>query len=705
MKKTIFLIGLLSVWGSSIMANGVLFSKAEMGAYVTLRETAVNVTIEGQVASTVAKGVFFNTRADSLTVKFAFPLPEGASATGLRYKINGDWFQATFSPVPQDTTTVINPGQDDHKLREYLGKNPLFYDIEQALLIDSTMIVELSYVELLPYKFGNVIYRFPNDYTAIQQDLLYGQNLELVLNSSRTIGQIALLSHSGATIANSGNTATVAYSAYENKANKDFVVEYQLSLNELGLFALSTFLPDSLLKDSCGGGFFSFIAEPDPTENEEVIKKVFTLIIDRSGSMSGNKMVQARDAARFIVENLNEGDKFNVISFASDITSFSSTHMDYTIQNREAAIDYIQSLNANGWTNISGSFDTAIPQFQIADNQTANIIIFFTDGEQTAGILDTDQLISHINNLIVQSEKQIALFTFGIGSSVNERLLSAIAANNNGMAEYLKDEDLESAITDFYLMIQNPVLLNTHITYSPDVMAEIYPKQLPNLYKGKQLMVVGRYTDPGQVMTQLSGNSYSNAVEYDYTIHLADTFDSNMQFLTKLWARGKIDYLTEQYYINMNELALRDSIKDEVIDLSLSYGVMSIFTSFQGSTPGDDDDYGGITTSLAYERDFPGPATPVELSNEYITVEALYPNPATSHFILRIASKAMATGALTIELVDSRGLTVHSMQEQIIADNNYRFLFDVNELNLKSGIYLVLVRFQGTVITCRIVIN
>jgi hypothetical protein len=254
MKKTLLLIGMLTILGQAIFANGVLFSKTEKGSYITLHETSVNVAIEGQVAITVATGVFVNTHADSLTTKFAFPLPEGASATGLRYKLNGLWYKASFSPMPQDTSLVIDPGQDDYYLREYLGKNPLFYDIEQVFHKDSTMIVELSYVELLPYKFGNVTYRFPNNYQLIQKTHLYSQKLNIALHSNRTIENFAFLSHEADSIINTGNTATLAYTALEILANKDMVVEYQLSLDELGLFSLSTFIPDSLLNDELWPG-------------------------------------------------------------------------------------------------------------------------------------------------------------------------------------------------------------------------------------------------------------------------------------------------------------------------------------------------------------------------------------------------------------------------------------------------------------------
>lgn len=103
-------------------------------------------------------------------------------------------------------------------------------------------------------------------------------------------------------------------------------------------------------------------------------------------------------------------------------------------------------------TNISGAFDTAIPRFINANDSTANIIIFLTDGLPTAGISETNSLLEHIHNLVIQAETGVIVFTFGIGDDVNKQL--------------------EEVITNFYLQIRNPVLLNTQIAYSPDVLSE-----------------------------------------------------------------------------------------------------------------------------------------------------------------------------------------------------------------------------------------
>jgi Ca-activated chloride channel family protein len=697
-KRSLLIAFFFTLTNTFISANGVVFNTAKSGSYLSLTESNVYVTIENQVANTITTQIFKNTISDSLSIKYAFPLPEGASATALRYKINGIWHTAIFSPVPQDTTTGGDPDNTDIKLKFYLGNNPLYFEIDQKIAMDSTIIIELTYVELLKYKFGKVKYIYPNNYKEIQSQALIKQNFNLTLNSERTIEDVELLSHNANEITNDGNTAIINYTVYESPANADYYIQYNLSLNELGLFSLSTYIPDSLQKDSYGRGFFSFIVEPDPSENTEVIDKVFTLIIDNSGSMSGEKIIQARDAATFIVENLNPGDKFNIISFSTFVRSFRPEHVDYNVQNQEAALVFINSLSATNSTNISGAFDVAIPQFSIADPGTANIIIFFTDGEQTAGIKNTDELIKHIDNLIIQSEKQISLFTFGIGSFTNERLLTTIATHNNGASEFLKNNELEEVITDFYLMIKNPVLLNTNIAFSPSIIRELYPVRLPNLYKGQQMVLVGRYIEPDTLKTKLTGNAYANDVEYTYTTNLSDSNDIKMQFLTKIWAKSKIDYLMDLYYVNSNYSHIADSIKSEVIKLSIDYGVFSPFTSFQGGNGGDGGGSTGFATEYLTRNNNKTPS-------EHIEIKSLFPNPCKYFTNLKFITKNDTEGKLTIDLVNAKGQLIFTRNDYVHSNSNYNLNLDFVNFNLKKGVYYIVIKYKTETISSKIVIE
>jgi Ca-activated chloride channel family protein len=278
----------------------------------------------------------------------------------------------------------------------------------------------------------------------------------------------------------------------------DIELEYSLSKEELGLFGFSTMLADSIVFDNeNGAGYFTFIAEPNPEDNNEIIDKVFTLIIDRSGSMGGTKIEQARDAASFIVNNLNPEDKFNIVDFESGVYSFKSSHVLNTLENRNDALNYIASIHSGGGTNISGALSKAIGQYSNTGGETANIIIFFTDGRASSGIRDTDGILRHVQDEIDNNGVEVTIFSFGIGSGANKQLLTLLATQNKGIAQFLENDQLEESITEFYLKIQSPVLLDTEISFSNSSVTEIYPNPLPSLYQGQQVIVSGRYNSPG----------------------------------------------------------------------------------------------------------------------------------------------------------------------------------------------------------------
>jgi Ca-activated chloride channel family protein len=701
--KNIYTLIFVLFLSASLFANGVIIPDSASIKYLPLVSSMVDVSVDGQVAITKATQVFKNTTKDSLKIQYAFPMPVEASALSLMYRINGQWYAAKFSATEQDSISGGGNTTIDYELLTYLGENPLIYSLDQPIHVDSTLTVELVYVELLEYKLGKVNYNYPNDYDIIADSIdrmIDLQKMHFRLLSDRTITDINLLSHTSDSITNTGHEANVYFSVAEQKANQDCSVQYVLSQEELGLYSYSTFLADSSIPDAYGRGFFLFVAEPDPSENQKVIDKVFTLIIDRSGSMSGDKIIQARNAAIFITQNLNLGDKFNIIDFASDITSFRGEHVDFTDANESAALDYINNLHATGSTNISGAFGEAIPQFSAASSNTANIIIFFTDGQQTAGITDTDQLIKYVDNLVVQNEAKISIFTFGIGSSTNERLLTTLAANNNGLADFLGSDELEEKITEFYLLIRNPVLINTPILAEPDLLAEIYPRRLPNLYKGQQMILAGRYDEAVPFQLTLGGEAFGDPVSYAYEPVLSDSIISQYAFIPKIWAKQKIADLLSEYYQLIPSTTEADSIKSVIIDISLDYRVISPFTSFKGSfkTNGrDDQNYtGGYTTVETLEFD-----NVSEAENRLLLSCRNFPNPFSQSTTIAFEVAEGFHGQATISIYDVLGRLVAEYIITIEGEDEYELIWNPaeNHPDLAAGLLGYTIHLNGETLT------
>ena len=655
-------------------AHGVAIVNASQDIYLQLVSASVQVQVQNQVAITTTSQVFRNNLSSPQTFKYGFPMPSGGTAVGLRWQIGGVWHEADFNAAAQDTTLPGGGGGGNMNLvlAQYLGAFPLYFTIENALPKDSSITIELSYVELLPYKNGTVSYRYPGNYELIQADPLIQQHFDFQLSSGRIIESVDFISHPNVVPVVNDHEASIVHDLWEQVSNTDFLVDYVLSADDLGLFSFSVFLSDTLDCDDYGNGFCAFVVEPNPNPNADIIPKVFTLIIDRSGSMYGEKMIQAREAATFIVNNLNPGDLFNVIDFDNQATSFKPDHVPYTVANRNAALSFIAALTADGSTNISGAFTTAIPQFANDNGDTYNIVIFFTDGVPTAGITNPAAILTHINNLIVPLEKDLSIFTFGVGSDVNKPLLTQIANQNNGIAQFLDNNELASSISEFYQTIRNPVMLNTSMSFDPDLVYETYPLPLPNLYKGSQMLVVGRYNTPGLVNVNFNGSAFSAPVNYNYPMILTDKDSVLMRFLPKIWAKQKAAYLLQLYYA-ATDPAEAEALKAQIQHLSICYGVITSLTSFVDNSGGNV----GILETPAHRG-----------VGKALQILRVTPNPATTHAQIEIELLEDIFGEVQIEVQDVLGRKVAAFPLQVNGAGLYKFTWDI-AANLGRGAFWI----------------
>lgn len=690
-----FLVAML-LFSNSLLANGIIIVDGAQGVYLRLLESDVKVEVNNQIAVTTARHTFINFGSTLTEFKYAFPLNETSNPVKLRWLIDGVWKEADVSANTQDTDI---PGTSDETdgiradLADYLGEFPLFFSPQDTLQNGTLISVELTYVELLPYYSGRVNFFHKNDLSRLQNEPIRNQKFEFILESEREITAINLfgLEHEALL---TDNRTILRYEVKESIADTDYVLEYELSSEGLGVVDLSTYIPDSLLNcDNNGGGYLSLIIEPESNVDSEVIKKNFTLIIDRSGSMSGNKIEQARDAASFIVNNLNFGDFFNIIDFSTNIKSLFEEPQPYTLDNERLALDYIDEIRASGSTNISGALTRAISDFEVVDVDKANIIIFFTDGMATTGITSSQGIRDAVQDQVTSSETSIFLFTFGIGENVDRSLLTLLAQENDGLVNFVEDNDLEEDVTEFFLSVNNPVLINTAISFQPDIIKEVYPYPYPNLYKGEQLILSGRYDNAQVVNVHLEGNAFNLPVTYDFEINLADTNDVKRSILPKIWAKQKIDNLTLDFYA-ATTLIEAETIQTEIDEVSICYGVISVeFTSFEDDS--DDDDGGG-----GDDDDDDGDYAAVE-DEGIASLIQVSPTVFQDFFEIQFELLTIDAQEVSIELFDTKGSLVFQKSEQLTGG---KFVGTINGLgNLPAGIYICKIRIGDKIHSVKLI--
>ncbi|MBL4655341.1 MAG: VWA domain-containing protein [Bacteroidia bacterium] len=583
MRNLALLFSVLAISAYSF-ANGVAIVDAANGKYFKLIKSEISINVNNQIATVVCRNYFKNDLGFASPCKLGFPIPDNASATSLKWKAGMYWEKAKFEASPQDTSLPSQvKDSTDNDLKEFLGNNPIYFRPYNMIAEDSILIAEITYVQLLEYSFGKVYFHFQNDYTLIQSISIESQSIEFNLLATRNIDNIAMDSHSGVNIINNGTSAYLLYNASNKVADTNYEISYELTPDDIGFYSFSNYLSDTLTQcDTLGKGFFGFIVEPDPSDNTETINKDFVLIIDKSGSMGGGKIDQAKNAAKFIISNLNPDDRFNIVVFDSYIDLFKTSLTQIDASTETQAYNYINSISAGGGTHIYDAFTSAIPLFSSSEESAAKIVVFLTDGQ---GYKSNDEVVSHVLQLADTYSPNMNLFSFGIGASTNEELLTRLANNHNGKAQFLAEQDFDLVLDEFYLSIQNPVLLNTSMSFSPGIAYETYPNPLPNLYKGQQLIVLGRYTFHDSVEVTFNGTAFGQNATYKYKFDLTKQFDNEKLFLPKIWAKNKMDYLVNQYYLKGSDSDEAEKIRDEVSDMSICYNVMSPFTSFAAGFP------------------------------------------------------------------------------------------------------------------------
>ncbi|MDQ2920921.1 MAG: trypsin, partial [Acidobacteriota bacterium] len=180
----------------------------------------------------------------------------------------------------------------------------------------------------------------------------------------------------------------------------------------------------------------------------------------------------------------------------------------------------------------------------------------------------------------------LRLFTFGVGYDVNTTLLDKLAAENGGVADYVEPkEDLEVKVSNFFAKVNYPVLTDLKLDMAGVDTDLVYPRSLPDIFRGSQVAFIGRYRNPIDmdfVRLQLGGKSSGTSKNFLYNNLRFPLREENNDFLPRLWATRRVGWLMEQVRTNGEQPELRD----EIVDLGTRYGIVTPYTSYLALEPG-----------------------------------------------------------------------------------------------------------------------
>ncbi len=549
----------------------------------------VNVSIDGSYAKTAVDQVFLNDAPFELEGTYIFPMPEDASVSAFSMYSGGE--ELTGKILDKDEARMIYEQivrrLRDPALLEYVGEGMFrarVYPIPAARGgVPGEKRIKLSYEQTVSCESGVCRFSYPLNTEKFSSKPLQSVAVSVRIRSAQPIKSVYSPTHEIAVNRISDYEVSASFEASDVRPEKDFVLYYALSDEDFGVSLLT-------YREAGEDGFFMLMASPKYAQNK-TLPKDLVFVLDTSGSMAGEKITQAKGALRFCLNNLNSGDRFDVVSFNSDVAAFSPTLEAADAAKIKEALAFTDGLSAAGGTDINGALNSAL-KLTAGGGTRPKMIVFLTDGLPTVGVTEVKTILS---NAEAAGGNSTRIFSFGVGFDVNTHLLDRLSAGSGGASDYVEPgEDIEVAVSSFYGKVKNPVLSDLHLSFSNIEVEETYPKQLPDMFSGSQLVVFGRYVGGGGSLITLLGSDGEVKKTFSYEVDFPDSETEN-DFIPRLWASRKIGFLLDEIRLNGEDREL----VDEIIRLSMKYGIMTPYTSFLVEVDKDD----GVPLQMEEARD------------------------------------------------------------------------------------------------------
>lgn len=570
---------------------------------IQISDVAADVRILQQVATTTLEIGLANPSDSQQEAEMLVPVPDGAVVRSFTFAGSASEQTAKLLPRTEARTlyrSIVNKLRDPGLL-EFAGYN-LVRSSVFPVPAQGKQRVRLVYEHVLAADGNRVDYVLPRSESF--EATATPWKITVQVRSKTPLATVYSPSHQIGVERSAPEQALVRVEGGTKLEPGPFRLSYLTEGN--GLTGSLMAYPDARI----GGGYFLLLAgvPPGAQATRTAIKREVTLVLDRSGSMEGEKIEQVRAAALQVVEGLNDGEAFNIIDYSDSIAKFAERPVIKNNDTAGRARSYLKQLRSNGGTNIHDALVEALRQPPTPD--MLPLIIFLTDGLPTVGQTRESAIRTAV---VATNTHKRRIFSFGVGFDVNAPLLTSVANDTRAAATFVfPRENVEAKVSQVFRRLSGPVLadpqlvtLNTNGVVTTQAVRELMPAELNDVFEGDQIILLGQYqgSDTGNAPLnfRISGNYLSQPRSFDLKFDLSSATTRNA-FVPRLWASRKIARLIEEItkagadsaannggprspsIVATNSAAGADpkmkELVDEIIRLSTEYGILTEYTSF-----------------------------------------------------------------------------------------------------------------------------
>lgn len=551
---------------------------------VQVQEVQAGIEIVEQVATTTLDILLTNGTGVRLEAQILAPIPDKAVLRGFTFQ------GAAAEPKAEILTKEearriydsIVAKTKDPALLEFAGYNSIrssVFPVEAR----GTQKVRLIYETILPADGDRVDYLLPRTESI---DYRTPWRVSVRIRSKTPVATVYSPSHALKVERSSDHNIVARFTEEARIEPGPFRLSYLLQKRELTASLLA--YPDPKI----GGGYFLLLAGvPSKSADKPGLKREVTLVLDRSGSMAGEKLEQVRAAALQVLEGLDDGEAFNIIVYHESVETFAPEPVIKSAETMKAARTYLKNLRVRGGTNIHDALVEALRPRPLKG--FLPIVLFLTDGLPTVG-QTSEKAIREVASKANPHERRV--FTFGVGVDVNTPLLDKIAAETRSTATFvLPNEDVEAKVGKVFAQLKGPVLASPRLKNTDangkaaaGRVQDLLPAKLPDLFEGDQMVLLGQYEGDEPLHFTLQGNYFGEERTFRFKFPVDKATTANA-FVPRLWASRKIAVLTDAIRDLGADVSVLSSISphpkmrelvEEIVRLSKEFGILTEYTAF-----------------------------------------------------------------------------------------------------------------------------
>ncbi|MFA4934891.1 MAG: VIT and VWA domain-containing protein [Candidatus Methanoperedens sp.] len=529
----------------------------------------INADVNNGYAITTVEEKLTNPLDTSTEDEFKFLIPEEAFISGFTLLIDGKEYIANVLPR-QEAKEKFEQAASQGKsagLLETKKQNLFSYSLSFAPR--QSIVVRLKYEQAVKKSLGAYEYALFLRRTD-QAHIVNALSVNLNISSVNDITTLETPGFTGATVKYlSATKGQVKYSA-NALPDKDLTVVYTTNNPPLN--------GNMLFYSSGGKGYMMHVFSPSEADlGTTALSKNIIFVVDKSGSMGGEKIAQVKSVFTGIISDLPPDDYFNVIFFDASTRTFSTTLMEANTKNKADAANFVNSLDANSGTNINQALLDAFSMF--GKSSRVPIIVFLTDGAPTEGITSPYVIRKNIREA---NKLKVSIFTiaFGIEDESNYDFLKALSLENYGKAQrfYLGGGGVEEEMKSFYKTISTPLITDMSFTYN--FVFDMVNTGQNNLFAGSDAIVLGKYVpETSSISSDVTAITRTGNRNFKNTFNVVSKPENS--FIPRLWAYTTIRKLMDRIDVEGET----DPLKSEITKLSLEFKFVTPYTSLFVEVP------------------------------------------------------------------------------------------------------------------------